>query len=129
MFLFQSNVLIIRLFWTNQEHIFRVYFILRRRGKIFSQVKIVFKQRFERRWMSVELSYYVKTIMVFYQFQDFFFRQHSLMNQEDFTWQETWRTSIHLFKVHWNDHLVNFFPLMYRYGINTNTLQNFDHFV
>ena len=129
MFLFQSNVLIIRLFWTNQEHIFRVYFILRRRGKIFSQVKIVFKQRFERRWMSVELSYYVKTIMVFYQFQDFFFRQHSLMNQEDFTWQETWRTSIHLFKVHWNDHLVNFFPLMYRYGINTNILQNFDHFV
>ena len=129
MFLFQSNVLIIRLFWTNQEHIFRVYFILRRRGKIFSQVKIVFKQRFERRWMSVELSYYVKTIMVFYQFQDFFFRQHSLMNQEDFTWQETWRTSIHLFKVRWNDHLVNFFPLMYRYGINTNILQNFDHFV
>ena len=129
MFLFQSNVLIIRLFWTNQEHIFQVYFILRRRGKIFSQVKIVFKQRFERRWMSVELSYYVKTVMVFYQFQNFFCRQHSLMNQEDFTWQETWRTSIHLFKVRWNDHLVNFFPLMYRYGINTNILQNFDHFV
>ena len=129
MFLFQSNVLIIRLFWTNQEHIFQVYFILRRRGKIFSQVKIVFKQRFERRWMSVELSYYVKTIMVFYQFQDFFCRRHSLMNQEDFTWQETRRTSIHLFKVRWNDHLVNFLPLMYRYGINTNILQNFDHFV
>ena len=37
-------------------------------------------------------------------------------------WQEIWRTSIHLFKVCWNDHLVNYFPLMYRYGINTNIL-------
>ena len=30
--------------------------------------------------------------------------------------------SIHLFKVRWNDHLVNYFPLMYRYGINKNIL-------
>ena len=43
-------------------------------------------------------------------------------DQEDFIWQEIWRTSIHLFKVGWNDHLVNYFPLMYRYGINTNIL-------
>ena len=28
--------------------------------------------------------------------------------------------SIHLFKVRWNDHLVNYLTLMYRYGINTN---------
>ena len=36
--------------------------------------------------------------------------------------QEIRRTSIHKFKVPWNDHLVNYFPLMYRYGINTNIL-------
>ena len=40
--------------------------------------------------------------------------------QEDFIWQEIWQTFIHLFKVGWNDHLVNYFPLMYRYRINTN---------
>ena len=44
------------------------------------------------------------------------------LKQEDFIWQEIWRTSIHLFKVVWYDHLVNHFPLMYRYGINTNIL-------
>ena len=27
-----------------------------------------------------------------------------------------------LFKILWNDHLVNYFPLIYRYGINTNIL-------
>ena len=27
---------------------------------------------------------------------------------------------IHLFKFRWNEHLVNYFPLMYRYVINTN---------
>ena len=27
---------------------------------------------------------------------------------------------MHLFKVGWNDHSVNYFPLMYRCGINTN---------
>ena len=32
--------------------------------------------------------------------------------QEDFTSQETWRTSIYLFKVCWNDHLVSYFSLM-----------------
>ena len=41
-------------------------------------------------------------------------------NQEDFIWQEIWQTSIYLFKVRWNDHLVNYFPLMYRYGIDIN---------
>ena len=50
------------------------------------------------------------------------FQIKTFSNQEDFTWQEIWRTSIHLFKVRWNDHLVNYFPLMYRYGINTNIL-------
>ena len=38
--------------------------------------------------------------------------------QGDFVWQEVWRTSIHLFKVRWNSHLVNYFSL----GINTNLL-------
>ena len=42
--------------------------------------------------------------------------------QEDFTWQEIWKTSIFLFKVRWNEHLVSYFSPMYRYGINTNTL-------
>ena len=44
------------------------------------------------------------------------------IGQEDFIWQEIWRISIHSFKVRWNDHLVNYFLLMYRYGINTNKL-------
>ena len=42
--------------------------------------------------------------------------------QEDFTWQEIWRTCIYLSRVRWNDHLVNNFSLMYHYGINTNIL-------
>ena len=42
--------------------------------------------------------------------------------QEDFTWQEIWQTAIHLIKVRWNDRLVNYFALMYHYGINTNAL-------
>ena len=41
--------------------------------------------------------------------------------QEDFTRQEISRTSIHLFKVRWNDHLVNS-ALICRYGINTDIL-------
>ena len=45
-----------------------------------------------------------------------------LSYNQDFIWQEIWRTSINLFKVRWNDHLVNYYPLMYRYGINTNLL-------
>ena len=60
----------------------------------------------------------------------------SWYDQQDFAWQEMWRTSIHLFKVRWNDHLVNYLALMYRYGINTNIfdlkfsrVQNFDHFI
>ena len=28
--------------------------------------------------------------------------------QEGFAWQEIWRTSIHSFKIHWNDYLVNY---------------------
>ena len=39
---------------------------------------------------------------------------------KDLTWQEIWQISIHLFKVRWNDRLVNYFPFIYRYGINTN---------
>ena len=39
--------------------------------------------------------------------------------QEYFIWQEIWGTSMHLFKVGWNDHSVNYFPLMYRCGIST----------
>ena len=31
-------------------------------------------------------------------------------------------TLIHLFQVRWNDHLVNYFSLMHRCGINTNLL-------
>ena len=31
-------------------------------------------------------------------------------------------TSIYLFKVRCNDHLVNYFPLIYRHGININIL-------
>ena len=37
------------------------------------------KQRFESRWMSVELCY-VKTVIAFYKFYDFFFRQYFFMN-------------------------------------------------
>ena len=45
-------------------------------------VKRLFYQRFESRWMSVELICYVKTIIiVFYKFYGFFGRQHSLMNR------------------------------------------------
>ena len=61
--------------------------------------------------------------------------KHYISVQEDFTWQEILQTSVHLFKVRWKNHLVNYFPLMYRYEINTNILhltffvQNFDHFV
>ena len=32
------------------------------------------------------------------------------------------QTSVHLFKVRWNDPSVSHFSLMYRYGINTNIL-------
>ena len=42
----------------------------------------------------------------------------------------------HLIKVRWNGHLVNYLPLIYRYGINMNILhltfffvQNVNHFV
>ena len=45
-----------------------------------------------------------------------------MYRQQDLTWQEIWRTYIHLFKVRWNDYLVNYFLLMYRYGINKNIL-------
>ena len=39
---------------------------------------------------------------------------------------EVWRTSIHIIKVYWNDHLVDCFSLMHRSGINTNLfLQHF----
>ena len=48
--------------------------------------------------------------------------QSSKQGNLDLTWQEIWWPSIHLFKVFWNDHLVNYFPLMYRYGITTNIL-------
>ena len=41
----------------------------------------VFKQEFETRWISVELIYYVKTIIVFHNFYNFFWWQHSLKNQ------------------------------------------------
>ena len=37
----------------------------------------------------------------------------STWTQEDFTLQEIWRTSIHLFKVRWKDRLENYFPLMH----------------
>ena len=49
-----------------------------------------------------------------------FLRSRRLSKQEDFTWQEIWGTFIHLFKGYWNDHLVNYFPLMHCYRINTN---------
>ena len=39
-----------------------------------------------------------------------------------FVGKEIWRTSIHLFKVRWNDRLVDYFPPMCRYRINTNIL-------
>ena len=29
---------------------------------------------------------------------------------------------MHVFNVCWNDHLMNYFPLVNRYGINTNIL-------
>ena len=35
-----------------------------------------------------------------------------------------WQTWIHLFNVRWNDHLMNYFPLMHRYGMNTNILHS-----
>ena len=44
---------------------------------------------------------------------------YSYCNQDEFTRQETWQASVHLFKVRWNEHLVSYFSLMYRYGINT----------
>ena len=47
---------------------------------------------------------------------------NSQWNQEDLIWQEIGRTSIHLFKVCSNEHLVNYFPLIYGYGTNPNIL-------
>ena len=44
----------------------------------------------------------------------FSFCKNNNEKQGDFIWQEVWRTSIHLFEVHWNDHLVNYFSLMHR---------------
>lgn len=47
---------------------------------------------------------------------------------------EVWRTSIHIIKVYWNDHLVDCFSLVHRSGINTNLflqhffVQNFYYF-
>ena len=38
-------------------------------------------QGYEIRWISVELTCYVKTIIVFYKFYDFFFKQQSLMDR------------------------------------------------
>ena len=34
----------------------------------------------------------------------------------------TYDEPLHLFKVHWNDCLVSYFSLMYRYEVNTNIL-------
>ena len=48
----------------------------------------------------------------------------NILDQEDFIWQKIWQTSIHSFKVRWNYYLVNYYPLMYRYRINTNVLQS-----
>lgn len=51
------------------------------------------------------------------------FRAKAIMyDQGDLIWQELWRTPIHLFKVPWNDHLLNFFSLIHRWRINTNLL-------
>ena len=32
--------------------------------------------------------------------------ENNLLMQEDFIWQEIWRTTVHLFKVRWNDHVA-----------------------
>ena len=50
-------------------------------------------------------------------------------SQEDFTWQEIWRTSIYLFKIRCNDRLVTYFSLMYSYRINTNSYIAFNIFM
>ena len=42
--------------------------------------------------------------------------------QKDFILQEVSQTSIHLFEVRWNNHLVNYFSMMHRCRINTNLL-------
>ena len=34
------------------------------------------------------------------------------------------KTPIHLFKVCWNDRLVSYFSLIYRYGINQNVIHS-----
>ena len=47
---------------------------------------------------------------------------YNSFRHEDFTWQEIWRTSIYSFKARWNNHLVNYFPLIYHYGINANNI-------
>ena len=47
---------------------------------------------------------------------------YGAFDQEDFIRQEIRRTSIHLFEVGSNEHLVNYFPRMYCYGINKNML-------
>ena len=51
-----------------------------------------------------------------------FLYEYRNFHQEDLTLQETSRTSLQLFEVPWNDHLVNYFSLMYRCKINTNIL-------
>ena len=37
-----------------------------------------------------------------------------LIRPRNFAWQEIWQTSIDLFKVYWNDHLVIYSSLVYR---------------
>ena len=51
-----------------------------------------------------------------------FFAKHDRHYQGDFIRQEIWLTSVHLFEVHWNDHLVTYFFLMHHCEINKNLL-------
>ena len=52
----------------------------------------------------------------------------AVFNLGDFIWQEVWQTCLHLFEVRSNDHLVNYFSLMHRCGINKNLLENVNHY-
>lgn len=48
--------------------------------------------------------------------------ENNICTQEGFTWQKIWQSSIYLFKVPWNGHLVSYFSLMDCCEIKTDLL-------
>ena len=86
--------------------------------KVFWCFQGVGKWCIVKKWVNFVplMTYYTKAIIwgILFITNDF--------KQKDFTLQDIWRTSIHLFRVCWNNHLVSYFSLIYRYEISSNIL-------